>query len=328
MKKNKLIMLLSAVSLAFCFSAGEITHNDQIQIVQAATKQKITLKHNAYQYSAKGKRLKKRKTLKKGHTYTAIGTKKIAGKKYYRISKNSYIKASNVLVKAKNKQKFTKNTLRLTYSLDEVRRAQTNPEILAANSLKGMKENKFHSESKKDDKTKINLSKLTASQKRELTNYTLRLINQVRQQLDLPKWTSDQRTQALADEIAREYTIHDKSILDSDHYISGILRAANKFGLQIDSNLIENEAGYYGNRYTTMTNAKRDIYWNIKQFLFGGAVSENGPFVEYDHANNILKDESATYGFSISVKDDVISTHFIDVTPSAIRASDRNGGNW
>lgn len=325
MKKKKLVTLLGAISLVFCFSGGEFSNNNQVKVVQAATKQKITLKHNAYQYSAKGKRLKKKKTLKKGHTYTAIGTKKIAGKKYYRLSNKSYIKASNVASKAK---KYSKNTLRLTYSLAQVRRGLDDPESLANKSLQGMKKNKFHSESKKDDKTKLNLSKLTASQKRELTNYTLRLINQVRQQLDLLKWTSDQRTQALADEIAREYQIHGKTILDSDHYTAGIIRAAQKYGLQIDDNAIENEAGYYGKRYTTMTQAKRDIYWNLKQFLFGGAVSETGPFVEYDHANNLLKDESSTYGFSISVKDDVISTHFIDVSQSTVRHSDKNGGTW
>lgn len=326
--KNKKIITLAGIALfSIGISFNNISSvNSSTTIVQAASTFKITLKHNAYQYSAKGKKLNK-KTLKKGKTYTAIGTKTISGKKYYQISKNSYIKASNVVSKT-SKTSVKKNTLKVTYSLAEVRKAKTDPDLLAKKSLLGMKENQFHSESSAEDKEEIDLENLTTSQANELTKYSLNLINQARSQLGLLNWTSDAKTQKLANNIAKEYHDNDKSILDSDHYVEGIVRAANSQGLNIDRNFIENEGGYYGSRYTTMTEAKQNIYWNLKQFLFGGATSEDGPFTEYEHANNILKSGTSTYGFSISVKNDVISTHFIDVSQDTVKYSTERGGSW
>lgn len=69
----------------------------QPQTVEAATK-KITLKHNAYLYNYRGRRVGRRK-LYKNHTYTYYSIKRIHGQKYYRVGKNRYIKAGNVLVK-------------------------------------------------------------------------------------------------------------------------------------------------------------------------------------------------------------------------------------
>lgn len=326
MKKKKFIALVGVALFSIGISTGNFTINNQPNIVQAASTFKITLKHNAYQYSAKGKKLNK-KTLKKGKTYTAIGTKKIAGKKYYRISKSSYIKASNVASK-KSKTSVANNTLKLPYSLAEVRAAEYSPTLLDKKSLLGMRENQFHSESKSEDKEQLDLNNLTTKQANELTDYSLRLINQVRNQVGLLNWTHDSKTQKLATDIAKEYRDNGKSILDSDHYVEGIIRAAKSQGLDIDRNFIENEGGYYGSRYTTMTEAKENIYWNLKQFLFGGATSEEGPFVEYEHANNILKSGTSTYGFSISVKNNVVSTHFIDVSQDTVNYSTKRGGSW
>lgn len=326
MKKKKFIALVGVAFFSIGISTSNFTINNQPNIVQAASTFKITLKHNAYQYSSKGKKLNK-KTLKKGKTYSAIGTKKIAGKKYYRISKSSYIKASNVASK-KSKTSVTKNTLKVPYSLVEVRAAKYSPTLLDKKSLVGMRENQFHSESKSEDKEQLDLNNLTTKQANELTAYSLRLINQARSQLGLLNWTCDSKTQKLAADIAKEYRDNGKSILDSDHYVEGIIRAAKSQGLDIDHNFIENEGGYYGSRYTTMTEAKENIYWNLKQFLFGGATSEEGPFVEYEHANNILKSGTSTYGLSISVKNNVVSTHFIDVSQDTVDYSTKRGGSW
>ena len=326
MKNKKLITLAGVALFSLGISIGDFTVNSPTIVVQAASTFKITLKHNAYQYSSKGKKLNK-KTLKKGKTYVAIGTKKIAGKKYYRISKNSYIKASNVANK-KTKTSIKKNTLKVTYSLVEVRKAKTNPSLLARKSRLGMKENQFHVESKLENTEQLDLNNLTSKQANELADYSLRLINQARNQLGLLPWTRDSETQKLAANIAKEYRNHGKSILDTDHYVAGIIRAASRQGLKIDKNFIENEGGYYGSRYATMTEAKENIYWNLKQFLFGGATSEEGPFVEYEHANNLLKDGTSTYGFNISVKDNVVSTHFIDVSQKTVGYSNKRGGIW
>lgn len=326
MKNKKLVTLAGVALFSLGISISDFTINSPTTVVQAASTFKITLKHNAYQYSPKGKKLNK-KTLKKGKTYIAIGTKKIAGKKYYRISKTSYIKASNVASK-KSKTSVKKNTLKVTYSLAEVRKAKTNPELLASKSRLGMQENQFHSESKKEDKEQLDLNSLTSKQANELADYSLRLINQARNQLSLLSWSRDSKTQKLAANIAKEYRDNGKSILDTDHYVDGIIRAANSQGLNIDKNFIENEGGYYGSRYATMTETKENIYWNLKQFLFGGATSEEGPFVEYEHANNILKDGTSTYGFNISVKNNVVSTHFIDVSQETVNYSTKRGGTW
>lgn len=326
MKSKKFIVLAGMILFSIGISTDNFLINSQPNVVRATSTSKITLKHNAYQYSSKGKRLNK-KTLKKGETYTAIGTKKIASKQYYRIFKNSYIKASNVASK-KSKTSVVKNTLKLTYSLAEVRAAKYSPTLLDKKSLLGMRKNQFHSESKSEDKEQLDLNNLTTKQANKLADYSLRLINQVRSQLGLSNWLRDSKTQKLAADVAKEYRDNGKSILDSDHYIDGIVRAAKRQGLKIDHNFIENEGGYYGSRYTTMTDAKKNIYWNLKQFLFGGATSEEGPFVEYEHANNILKAGTSTYGFNISVKDNVVSTHFIDVSQDTVKYSTKHGGTW
>lgn len=69
----------------------------------------VTLKHNAYQYNSKGKRVKSAGTLKKGDSYFVWGTKKIKGKKYYRVDHNLYIKAANVATAKKAKSNNTQN---------------------------------------------------------------------------------------------------------------------------------------------------------------------------------------------------------------------------
>lgn len=89
----------------------------QPQTVQAATKKKkITLQHNAYLYNYRGRRVGRRK-LYRHHTYTYYSIKRIHGKKYYRVGKNSYIKASNVLTKKHtNKAKTPSNLIPETNS--------------------------------------------------------------------------------------------------------------------------------------------------------------------------------------------------------------------
>jgi flagellum-specific peptidoglycan hydrolase FlgJ len=51
--------------------------------------------HNAYIYNAKGKRVK-HGLIREDTTITTFGTKKIKGVRYYRVGKDSYIKAGNV----------------------------------------------------------------------------------------------------------------------------------------------------------------------------------------------------------------------------------------
>lgn len=57
---------------------------------------KYTVKHSAYLYNKNGKRVTK-KVLKAGSQIKAIGTKVIKGSTYCQLSKNRFVKASNVL---------------------------------------------------------------------------------------------------------------------------------------------------------------------------------------------------------------------------------------
>ena len=95
MKKNVLVSL----SVATLLSIGAVGVNEingvanNTNVVQAAVKNgKLT--HNAYIYKSNGNRYGK-KVLKKGKTVKILGTKKIYGKKYYRIGKNQYVKVAN-----------------------------------------------------------------------------------------------------------------------------------------------------------------------------------------------------------------------------------------
>ncbi len=64
-----------------------------------AKSRKVKLRKASYQYTHKGKRVSKKK-LKKGSIVKINGkTYRIKGKKYYRIAKNRYIRAVNVVKK-------------------------------------------------------------------------------------------------------------------------------------------------------------------------------------------------------------------------------------
>lgn len=58
---------------------------------------------NAYIYDAKGKKITRLGKLLKGQDVTIFATKKIAGKKFYRFSKDKYVKAANFKKKAKTR---------------------------------------------------------------------------------------------------------------------------------------------------------------------------------------------------------------------------------
>lgn len=111
MKKNKVIATLaSSVMLAGGILAVNSVQNDlsTVQTVQAARTYRITLKHNAAYYNARGKRVGK-SVVKKGRTLKAYGTKTIKHKKYYRVGGREYIKASNARI-AKSTKASSKST--------------------------------------------------------------------------------------------------------------------------------------------------------------------------------------------------------------------------
>lgn len=114
MKKSnaKKIIIGTIISMGLAIPLT-LTHNHAVlkqpQTVEAATK-KITLKRNAYLYNYKGNRVGNKK-LYKNHTYTYYSIKKIKGKKYYKISRNRYIKAANVSTKKHTNKANTPSNL-------------------------------------------------------------------------------------------------------------------------------------------------------------------------------------------------------------------------
>ncbi|WP_242367569.1 SLAP domain-containing protein [Lactobacillus intestinalis] len=90
MKRN-IIMSVTAAAL-LSLGAGSVTPVTNSSVQAATITKKLT--HNAALYNVKGKRIGK-KSLKKNKKVRILGTKKINGKTYYKVGKNSYIKVAN-----------------------------------------------------------------------------------------------------------------------------------------------------------------------------------------------------------------------------------------
>ena len=96
-KENRygLVTAAAVIGLAMPFTIKNVDDPlSRTAIVQAATK-RITLKHNAYVYNYRGRRVCRSK-LYRNHSYRYYSVRYIHGKKYYRVGKNRYVKAANV----------------------------------------------------------------------------------------------------------------------------------------------------------------------------------------------------------------------------------------
>ena len=89
--------ILATASMSFLLGLSTISLPQATQPVEASTSPRIQLRHNAYVYSAKGKR-KSKSSLKRGTYFQTLGQKSIRGKKYYKIGKGKYIKFNNAVV--------------------------------------------------------------------------------------------------------------------------------------------------------------------------------------------------------------------------------------
>lgn len=297
-----LVMLVTGLTLTG--NIAVIENSTNVQTVAAASKTK-----KRYRKSSKRKSVKK--------------TKKSV--------KARYIKASIKLPKG-----YTRSALLKAYQGHP-----SNAFIKA--SMQGMNNNNFsrikNGESARDNRTKINLGKLSSSQRKELTLFSLRLINQARKQLGLSPWVYSNGTEKLAVDIANEYQKHGRTIRQG-HYVAGIVRACQKNGLQLNDNYVEDLAGFYSKKNTfTMTEAKKDIYFGLKQMLFGYAgSSESGRYVrsnyrEWEHAGDLFNTQGSRhdgdydyYGFSVSKTGHIYSLHYIGVPSFAVKSMEYNHG--
>jgi len=89
--------VLAAALMSFLLGLSIISSPKTTQAVEASTSPRIQLRHNAYVYTAKGKR-KSKFSLKRGTYFQTLGQKSIRGKKYYKIGKGKYIKFNNAVI--------------------------------------------------------------------------------------------------------------------------------------------------------------------------------------------------------------------------------------
>ena len=103
MEKRKWLFKAVTAALLSVSAVGVATSvNNNTQPVQAArATYSVSLKRNSYVYNKRGLRKGKMK-LKKGQFITTYGVTAIKGKKFYRLTKGRYIKAANVVKRAKN----------------------------------------------------------------------------------------------------------------------------------------------------------------------------------------------------------------------------------
>lgn len=172
-------------------------------------------------------------------------------------------------------------------------------------SKKGMKENDYSDAG--SDNTLVNVTKLSSSQKVELSKYTLSLINSARHQLGKQSWTYKKGALSFADRVANQYYTHNKSCWDADHYVPGIERAAKASGLNSKvGQVYEDEAGLpisskYNTNMRTMSALKSQIYFNVKQMLFGGfsgsdsQMNDSSRYTEWEHAGDLLGCRTQSY---------------------------------
>ena len=204
-------------------------------------------------------------------------------------------------------------------------------------SRQGMINNRFYDQTINDNR-KVDLNNLSSNDQYELSQYALTLINSIRTQLGLPKFTYTASAQSFANDIAKAYNEDTWSDYQG-HDISAINQVAKQHGLTQNDNEYEDMSGFdmtTGHQYATIYQVKQGIYYNIKQFAFGGFKYHNGQesdkqnldyYTEWNHAYDLFTgDYSQEFALSLSylaqehkygIKGDT-SSHYIHVDPENI----------
>lgn len=347
MKKKTLITTIISICL-LSFAAPTVSSGHNTQLVQAAARGKIKAKKTVRLYKSSGRSSKY--FAKKNRVYTYTQHKKIHGHWFYKIGNNSHwLRASDGKKVAAKKYKKASFSLPKEYTRQAVLNAAKDNKhassAFKAACMQGMKDNSFSqdrkwSESRADDQNRVDLRHLTKKQNKEISHFSLRIINDARVKLNLPKWRYSKGSSKLATDIAQEYAEHQKSI-KTGHYIAGITRACKKNGLKgpfVQDNYVEDMAGFYSkSSLITMTELKKNVYFGIKQMLFGYAgkndseINDQSQYLEWEHAGDLLNTRGSKhdgdfdyYGFSISRTGRVYSLHYIGVPSFAIYNKDYN----
>lgn len=344
MKKRFIFSALLATSMASLLSSN---------IVNASTKL-LKVNRSTNLYSATGKKTPTKLTKAVTTSYTKSKYFKVGKTKqlfYYLPKYKKWILASKItLIKTGKKYQQATIVLPKNYTRKNLLQAFTHTPATKFKKacLEGMDKNNFSrignlAENKRDDQSKINLNKLTSKQKRELADFTLALINQARKQLDLSAWRYSPSAQKLAEDIAKQYTLNNKSISDqTGHYIQGITTATKSSGFTgpvIQDNYVENMGGFLSNKTITMTQAKKKIYFILKQMIFGFAGNnesqrkDQSKYLEWQHAASIFNTQGSKhdgdwdyFGLSISRKGKAYTIHFICIPSFMVK--EYHQGTW
>lgn len=172
-------------------------------------------------------------------------------------------------------------------------------QALITASINGMKNNTFYDNNAKDKTEIVDTNNMTYAQKLEINRYALSLINSARRQMGKQAWVLNKSAMNFADRVAREYYNNGRSVWDSDHYVAGITRAAVASGLKNAGQVYEDESGLpitsqFRGTERTMYALKEQIYFNVKQMLFGGFYGTasqyglRGRYTEWEHAGDLL----------------------------------------
>lgn len=208
---------------------------------------------------------------------------------------------------------------------------------LVKGSMAGMKNNKFYDDNAADNRV-VDVTKLSASDKAEISKYALAVINSARRQMGKKNWTYSKHAVRFADVVARNYNKDHMSVWSATHDVAGIKRAAKTCGLNHTAGQVyEDESGlpisdqFHGTT-RTMKVLKEQIYFNIKQMLFGGFAGNDmnnaSAYFEWEHAGDLLGLRSAKgydaktkqFGLSFSTLDGThISVHMIGVAKRYIQ---------
>lgn len=205
------------------------------------------------------------------------------------------------------------------YTLDKLKDADSDDDKADAMydaAEEGSENNGFVSESKQEDQEKINPSNLTSNQKKTISQFALRMINEARNQLGRPNWIYNDDIQSLADDIAKKYVRDGAGVQDNAHDVSALQEAANEHGYITVAEDMYGDNGYVPE---TMTAMKKLVYDGICSCLFNGMefhhaadlMSANEDPSDYDEGSKALEDPFAV---SYSNTDDWNTIHYIHLT--------------
>lgn len=349
MKKSKLAIAI--INVIFLTTIPALTLHKPAEVAAATVKGFVKTKKNkkVRLYKVSGKHSNYYASPKYRYPYT---TKKRLGKKKllaYKIGNNSHwlLAKDATVIKKRNPNAAVQAQMKLPagYTKAELLQAyQGNPSKEFVDAvMNGMNSNDFsrikNPEVQADNHVLVDLNKPTPEQIDILTTFSLRLINQARNDLGLDPWQDSIGARKLAQDIATEYAINNKTIRDS-HFVPGIVRACKANGLNLNDNYVEDMAGFYNQNSTmTMTELKKSVYFGLKQMIFGyiGSGEEGRKkrtnYQEWEHAGDLFNTQGSLhdndynyFGFSISHTDDICSMHFISVPTYIVKQQEYNIG--